>query len=162
MENLNIRIAVKKDMPFVFDLINELALFEKSPKQVIISINDLENDGFGDNPLFRCLVAVIENNIVGMALFYPRYSTWRGPTFHLEDLIVNENWKSKGIGKALYKSFIEFACDQKVKRIEWVVLNWNKNAIEFYNQSGAKVLNDWNTVQMDYETMKKYLNKQLK
>jgi GNAT superfamily N-acetyltransferase len=92
-----------------------------------------------------------------MALFYPRYSTWRGPTIHLEDLIVKEKWKSNGIGRALYKEFIQYAFSQKVRRVEWVVLDWNKNAIDFYNISGAKVLQDWRTVQMDYETMDKYL-----
>ena len=123
----------------------------------VYSVNDLKKHGFGKNPLFKCIVAEIENQIVGMALFYPRYSTWRGPTIHLEDLIVKEKWKSNGIGRALYKEFIQYAFSQKVRRVEWVVLDWNKNAIDFYNISGAKVLQDWRTVQMDYETMDKYL-----
>ena len=144
-------------MSSVHYLIKELAKFERNPDQVIISINDLKKHGFGKKPLFKCIVAEIENQIVGMALFYPRYSTWRGPTIHLEDLIVKEKWKSNGIGRALYKEFIQYAFSQKVRRVEWVVLDWNKNAIDFYNISGAKVLQDWRTVQMDYETMDKYL-----
>ena len=144
-------------MSSVHNLINELAKFERNPDQVIISVNDLKKHGFGKTPLFKCIVAEIENQIVGMALFYPRYSTWRGPTIHLEDLIVKEKWKSNGIGRALYKEFIQYAFSQKVRRVEWVVLDWNKNAIDFYNISGAKVLQDWRTVQMDYETMDKYL-----
>tara|TARA_B100001059_G_scaffold59086_1_gene54419 strand:- start:13758 stop:14246 length:489 start_codon:yes stop_codon:yes gene_type:complete len=157
IKKLKIRSALKDDMSSVYNLINELAKFERNPDQVIISVNDLKKHGFGKNPLFKCIVAEIENQIVGMALFYPRYSTWRGPTIHLEDLIVKEKWKSNGIGRALYKEFIQYAFSQKVRRVEWVVLDWNKNAIDFYNISGAKVLQDWRTVQMDYETMDKYL-----
>ena len=157
IKNLKIRFAVRQDMPAVFNLINELAVFEKNPDQVVISTNDLKKDGFGRTPLFKCIVAEIKKEIVGMALFYPRYSTWRGPTIHLEDLIVNEKWKSNGIGMALYKEFINYAFVNKVRRVEWVVLDWNKNAIDFYKVSGAKVLQDWRTVQMDYETMGVFL-----
>ena len=157
IKKLKIRPAFKDDMSSVHNLIKELAKFERNPDQVIISVKDLKKHGFGKNPLFKCIVAEIENQIVGMALFYPRYSTWRGPTIHLEDLIVKEKWKSNGIGRALYKEFIQYAFSKKVRRVEWVVLDWNKNAIDFYNISGAKVLQDWRTVQMDYETMDKYL-----
>tara|TARA_B100001996_G_scaffold339840_1_gene293061 strand:- start:552 stop:1031 length:480 start_codon:yes stop_codon:yes gene_type:complete len=159
MNELIIRSATKNDMPSVLELIKELALFEKSPDKVVLSVKDLEKDGFGNDPLFKCFVAEINNKIIGMAFFYFRYSTWRGRTLHLEDLIVKNKWQSKGIGKALYNKFIEYAYKEKVRRIEWVVLDWNKSAINFYNQSGAKILNDWKTVQMEFETMKKYLNK---
>ena len=93
-----------------------------------------------------------------MALYYPRYSTWRGPTFHLEDLIVSEKYKGKGIGTKLYSAFIRQSYDTGVQRIEWNVLNWNTPAVNFYKNSGATVLNDWDTVQMHRLEMGKYLD----
>ena len=95
-----------------------------------------------------------------MALFYPRYSTWKGPTLHLEDLIVTFTERGTGVGKALYTAFIEYAASQKVKRIEWVVLDWNTHAVNFYKESGASVLTDWCTVQMDDVAMQQYLAKE--
>ena len=93
-----------------------------------------------------------------MALYYPRYSTWRGPTFHLEDLIVSEKYKGKGIGTKLYSAFIRQSYDTGVQRIEWNVLNWNTPAVNFYKNSGATVLNEWDTVQMHRLEMGKYLD----
>ena len=92
-----------------------------------------------------------------MALFYPRYSTWKGATLHLEDLIVTQSLRGKGYGKDLYTAFITFAAEKWVKRIEWVVLDWNTHAIDFYKKSGAHVLNDWNTVQMDENAISTYV-----
>ena len=92
-----------------------------------------------------------------MAIYYPRYSTWNGPTIHLEDLIVSEQYKGKGIGTQLYSNFIKTALNSGVKRVEWNVLDWNSPAINFYKKSGAKVLDDWRSVQMHRSEMKKYL-----
>ena len=92
-----------------------------------------------------------------MAIYYPRYSTWNGPTIHLEDLIVSEQYKGKGIGTQLYSNFIKMALNSGVKRVEWNVLDWNSPAINFYKKSGAKVLDDWRSVQMHRSEMKKYL-----
>ena len=97
-----IRKGEKKDMPAVLGLIQELADFEKEPDAVEVTIKDLENNGFGENPLFKTFVAEVEGEIVGMALFYARYSTWKGPSIHLEDLIVSESKRNLKIGKALY------------------------------------------------------------
>lgn len=144
-------------MPSVLKLIQELAFFEKEPNAVEVTVKDLENDGFGDNPLFKTFVAEEDEDIVGMALFYPRYSTWKGPTIHLEDLIVRENKRGLNIGSALYNKVIEYGYKQGVKRIEWVVLDWNKPAIDFYEKTGAVVLRDWNTAQMDEKAIKNYL-----
>ena len=109
MKNVRIKFAVKSDMPQVLKLIKELALFEKSPDQAILTVEDLVRDGFGKTKLFECFVAEIKNEIVGIALFYPRYSTWCGKTFHLEDLIVSKKWKSKGIGTSLYNKFLSYS-----------------------------------------------------
>lgn len=154
---INIRKAKKEDMAAVLELIKELAVFEKEPEAVIIDENDLIRDGFGPNPAFHCFVAEADGDIQGMALIYFRYSTWKGKTVHLEDLIVREKYRGKGLGSALYTAVIKFAADEKVKRTEWVVLNWNKGAADFYRRSGADVLEDWDTVQMDEQAMHTYL-----
>ena len=155
--NALIRKAKKKDSLAILNLIKELALFEKEPESVKLKLSDIENDGFGTKPLFECIVAEINKRIIGMAIYYPRYSTWNGPTIHLEDLIVSEQYKGKGIGTQLYSNFIKMAFNSGVKRVEWNVLDWNSPAINFYKKSGAKVLDDWRSVQMHRSEMKKYL-----
>ena len=155
--SFEIREGEKKDMPEVLKLIQELARFENEPDAVEVAVGDLEKDGFGENPLFKIFVAEVEKKIVGMALFYSRYSTWKGPTIHLEDLIVSESKRNLKIGKSLYSEVLKYGYQQGVKRIEWVVLDWNKPAIDFYKKSGALVLQDWNIVQMDEQAIKKYL-----
>ena len=155
--NALIRKAEKKDSLAILNLIKELALFEKEPESVKLKLSDIENDGFGTKPLFECIVAEINERIIGMAIYYPRYSTWNGPTIHLEDLIVSEQYKGKGIGTQLYSNFIKMALNSGVKRVEWNVLDWNSPAINFYKKSGAKVLDDWRSVQMHRSEMKKYL-----
>ena len=159
MNMILIRKAKADDMVSVLDLIKELAEFEREPKSVTIGVNDLINDGFCNNPKFKCLVAEIKSKVVGMALFYGRYSTWKGRTLHLEDLIVKKAFRGKGIGKKLYKKFIEIAKEESVMRAEWVALDWNVNAIKFYKNSGAKVLSDWKTIQIDKKSINNYLIK---
>lgn len=157
--NFTIRDAKIGDMPSVLILIKELAHFEKESNAVIVTTKDLEKDGFGSQPLFKCFVAEIGDVIVGMSLCYPRYSTWKGPTIHLEDLIVTENKRGLKIGNALYKKVIEYGYNLGVERIEWAVLDWNEPAIKFYESTGANVLRDWDTAQIDRASMQKYLNK---
>lgn len=152
-----IREASKDDMPAVLELIKELAVFEKEPDAVIVTAEDLKRDGFGENPAFKCFVAEVDGEIQGMALIYFRYSTWKGKTVHLEDLIVREEFRGRGLGNALYRRVIEYAREQGVKRTEWVVLDWNTPARDFYERSGATVFTDWCTVQMDEEAMEKFL-----
>ena len=155
--NFTIRDAKIEDVPSILNLIKELAHFEKEADAVEVTLNDLEKDGFGKTPLFKIFVAEIAEEIVGIALFYPRYSTWKGPTIHLEDLIVTEQKRGLKIGSALYKKVIEYGYNIGVKRIEWNVLDWNEPAIEFYESTGAKVLRDWDTAQIDRKSMKEYL-----
>jgi GNAT superfamily N-acetyltransferase len=144
-----IRKGQKKDLSAVLDLINELAIFEKEPHAVVISVQDLERDGFCENPLFNFFVAEISEEIVGIALFYNRYSTWKGKTIHLEDLIVKEKMRGSGCGFALYSEIIKEGKRQNVRRIEWNVLDWNQPAIDFYEKTGADVKKDWLVAQMD-------------
>lgn len=154
--NYTIRKAEKEDMPAVLELIKELAAFENEPDAVITTVEILEKEGYAENPLFQCFVAEVEGKIEGMALFYNRFSTWKGRTLHLEDLIVREEKRGLGLGNALYKEVIKFAEKQELKRVEWVVLDWNKHAIDFYERSGATILKDWYTVQMDEDGIKKF------
>ena len=152
-----IRKATKNDMPSVLELIQELAIFEKEPDAVVVTVDDLIRDGFSENPLFQCFVAEVDNEIIGMALYYYRYSTWKGKTIHLEDLIVKENKRGTGAGFALYKEIIKQGKAENVRRIEWNVLDWNTPAIDFYEKSGAKVLSDWRVVHMDDKGIERFL-----
>jgi GNAT superfamily N-acetyltransferase len=153
-----VRKATKDDMPAVLELITELAVFENEPNAVVITVADLERDGFSENPLFNCFVFEEDQEIIGMALYYYRYSTWKGKTIHLEDLVVKANKRGTGAGFALYKEIIKQGKKDKVRRIEWNVLDWNTPAIKFYEKSGAKVLTDWRVVQMDELGMRQFDN----
>ncbi|MBM6499553.1 GNAT family N-acetyltransferase [Flavobacterium macrobrachii] len=152
-----IRKGEKKDMKAVLELIQELATFEKEPDAVVVTVSDLEKDGFGETPLFHTFIAKINDEIVGIALYYYRYSTWKGKTIHLEDLIVKEKMRGSGIGFALYSKIIEQGKKDNVRRVEWAVLDWNIQAINFYKKSGAKILDDWRVVQMDEQGINEFL-----
>ena len=159
---MHIRTATKEDMPEVLQLIKELALFEKEPNAVELTVDDLLRDGFGNIPLFYTFVAESKNEIIGIALYYYRYSTWKGKTIHLEDLIVKQSERGTGAGFALYSEIIKQAKKDKVRRIEWAVLDWNTAAIKFYKKSGAKHLTDWDVVQMDENGINLFLEKNTK
>jgi len=152
-----IRKGTKNDMPAILNLIKELAIFENEPHAVVVSAEDLVRDGFGEIPLFTTFVAEIEKEIIGMALFYYRFSTWKGKTIHLEDLIVTENKRGIGAGFKLYTEVIKEGKRENVRRIEWNVLDWNKPAIDFYKKSGAKVFEDWRVVHMDEDGIDDFL-----
>ena|SRR6478752_6038033 len=168
---MKIRKGEKEDMRGVLTLIQELAAFEKEPDAVLITEKDLIRDGFGTNPLFHVFVAEVKNDssdseqtneIVGIALYYYRYSTWKGKTIHLEDLIVKDSMRGTGLGYALYSEIIKQAKKDQVRRIEWAVLDWNTPAIDFYEKSGAKVFEDWRVAQMDEEGINYFLENKLK
>ncbi len=156
---MNIRKGNPEDMKSVLELIRELAIFEKEPDAVLISEADLVRDGFGENPLFHVFVAEADTEIVGIALYYYRYSTWKGKTIHLEDLIVKEKMRGTGLGSALYSEIMKQGKKDNVRRIEWNVLDWNTPAVNFYENSGAKVLEDWRVVQMDETGINSFLEK---
>jgi GNAT superfamily N-acetyltransferase len=159
---MNIRKGKKEDMQCVLALIQELAVFEKEPDAVLITEEDLVRDGFGENPLFQVFVAEVENDIVGIALYYYRYSTWKGKTIHLEDLVVKDSMRGTGLGYALYSEIIKQAKKDKVRRIDWNVLDWNTTAIEFYKKSGANVLDEWRVAQMDEAGINYFVDNKLK
>ncbi|MDT0605875.1 GNAT family N-acetyltransferase [Croceitalea rosinachiae] len=152
-----IRDAVKTDMSRVLELIQELASFEKEPNSVEVTLEELIEAGYGEKPLYHCFVAEVDGKVEGMALVYPRYSTWRGPVIHLEDLIVTQDMRGTGLGSALLKRVVQYGKEQGVKRIGWEVLDWNEPAIKFYESKGANVMRDWDVVQLDEEGMNRFL-----
>ncbi|MCC9061963.1 MULTISPECIES: GNAT family N-acetyltransferase [Flavobacterium] len=161
---MNIRKGNPEDMESVLGLIQELAIFEKEPEAVVITVEDLVRDGFGEKPLFNVFVAEIEDEssnkeIVGIALYYYRYSTWKGKTIHLEDLIVKEKMRGTGLGSALYAEIMKQGKKDNVRRVEWNVLDWNTPAVKFYESSGAKILEEWRVVQMDENGINSFLEK---
>ena len=157
-----IRKGNPEDMEAVLGLIQELAAFENEPEAVLITVDDLIRDGFGPVPLFQVFVAEVESEIVGIALYYYRYSTWKGKTIHLEDLVIKEKMRGTGLGYALYSEIIKQGKKDKVRRIEWNVLDWNTPAIEFYEKSGAKILDDWKVTQMDEAAINYFVDNKLK
>ena len=159
---MNIRKGTPEDMPAVLGLIQELAEFEKEPDAVLVTVDDLVRDGFGTTPLFHVFVAEVEDEIVGIALYYYRYSTWKGKIIHLEDLVVKDKMRGTGLGYALYSEIIKQGKRDNVRRIDWHVLDWNTPAIDFYEKSGAKVLKNWYLAQMDEEGINYFVDNRLK
>lgn len=158
MMNYTIREAKREDMPQVLQLIKELAAYENASGEVEIGLKELEEEGF-DHQNFKCFVADVEGKIEGMALVYFRFSTWKGRTVHLEDLIVRESMRGTGLGGALYQKVVEYGYENGVKRVEWVVSEGNKNAIEFYENTGADIKKNWYTVHMDETGIKRNIRK---
>jgi GNAT superfamily N-acetyltransferase len=142
-EEINIRKGKKEDLPRVLELIRELALFEKAPEQVTNTVADMEADGFGKIPVFEFHVAEIKNKIVGIAIYFIKYSTWKGKGIYLDDLIVTSEYRGKGIGKKLFDQVIEEARKINAKQLHWQVLDWNTPAIEFYKKYGAGIEAEW-------------------
>ncbi len=152
-----IREAKAGDMAQVLGLVRELAIFEKESEAVEVTVADLVADGFEGNKLFQCFVAESNGTLVGMALVYPRYSTWKGPVIHLEDLIVTESMRGSGLGSALLTEVVKYGHRLGVKRISWEVLDWNEPAIAFYEGKGAKVMRDWDVVQLDEQGIQNFI-----
>ena len=145
-----IRDAIREDVPTMFELIKELALYEKAPEQVTNTVEQMYVDGFGDNPIFGTIVLEVESEIVGMALYYFRYSTWKGKRLYLEDLIVSETMRGRGLGEKLLESVIEKARQTACTGLMWQVLDWNEPAINFYKKFGAKFDEEWVNVNIDF------------
>lgn len=152
------RLATKQDMPRVLELIQELADFEKESDAVEVTLSELERDGFGETPKFKCFVMELENKVEGLALVYNRYSTWKGEVLHLEDLIVSKACRGKGVGTKLLDEVVKYGKEKGVKRISWEVLDWNEPAIKFYEKKGANVMRDWDVVQLNENGIENYLN----
>lgn len=143
-----IRQAVQEDAPGILALIRELALYEKAPHEVTNTEEDLVRDGFGENPAFSCLVAELDGKIIGISLFYVRYSTWKGKMLYLEDIIVTESQRGKGTGDKLFRATAAEAHRLQMNGMIWQVLEWNTPAIRFYEKYGAIFDTEWTNVKL--------------
>jgi GNAT superfamily N-acetyltransferase len=140
---INLRVAVKEDCPRLLELVQELALFEKAPEEVTVTLEEFIDAGFGEKPVWKTFVAEVDGLIVGFALYYIRYSTWKGCRMYLEDLIVTEDWRGKGVGKLLFDRLIVESREMGFNGMSWQVLDWNEPAIKFYKKYEAALDNSW-------------------
>jgi len=150
-----IREALKEDCLRLLELINELAVYEKSPDEVTVSLEEFVNAGFGINPVWKSFVAEYDGVIQGFGLYYIRYSTWKGCRMYLEDLLVTENMRGKGLGKMIFDRLIEEAKEKKFKGITWQVLDWNEPAINFYKKYKAEFDSGWINVSLSEDQVDK-------
>ena len=141
--NINIRRAVKEDCPRLLELIQELAVYEKAPDEVTVTLEHFEASGFGEKPIWWAFVAEENGIVTGFALYYIRYSTWKGQRMYLEDILVTEKSRGKGLGKLLMDRLIEEAKEKRFNAIVWQVLEWNEPAINFYKKYNADFDPEW-------------------
>lgn len=138
-----IRKAVKEDCDRILELVKELAMYEKAPQEVTVIPDHFKNSGFGDNPVWWAFVAEVDGMVEGFALYYIRFSTWKGQRMYLEDFYVNENMRGRGIGKLLFDKLIQEAKEKNLNGIMWQVLEWNEPAINFYKKYNASFDGEW-------------------
>jgi len=141
--NINLRVAEKEDCLRLLELVNELALYERAPEEVTVTLQEFEEAGFGKKPVWKAFVADVDGLIVGFALYYIRYSTWKGCRMYLEDLIVTEALRARGIGKLLFDRLIVEANELGLNGMTWQVLDWNEPALNFYKKYEAAVEAGW-------------------
>ncbi|MFC6102315.1 GNAT family N-acetyltransferase [Olivibacter domesticus] len=144
-----IRKAKKEDCQRILELIHELALYEKAPEEVTVTLEEMEDAGFGKNPVWEAYVAEVEGVIQGIALYYVRYSTWKGRRIYLEDLIVTEEMRGRGIGKLLFDKVVNEMKEKKYSGMVWQVLEWNSPAINFYKKYNASFDPEWVNVSIN-------------
>ena len=149
--NINIRFAAAADARNILNMIKELAEYEKAPNEVSNTVEMMLQDGFSDNPIFKCFVAEENETMVGIALFYFAYSTWKGKYLYLDDLIVTEKYRQHGVGKMLFDKVIQFAASNNCNQMRWHVLNWNTPAINFYKKYNASLDPEWITGKLTRE-----------
>lgn len=140
---IDVREAKVEDLPEVYRLICELAIFEKAEGEVEVSLEQLRHDAFGLDAIVEILVAENEDGVVGAALFYEKYSTWKGRAVHLEDLVVSEQHRGRGIGSALFEALMSLSAKRGYSRMDWQVLDWNESAIAFYEKYKAEISKEW-------------------
>lgn len=153
---IHIRKGTIEDLPQAHNLIMELAIYERAPDEVTNTIEDMKNDGFGERPIFDFFVAESEEGVVGIAIYYTAYSTWKGKMIFLEDLVVTERLRRSGIGKKLFEAVLKEAKAVGAKRFKWQVLDWNEPAIAFYKKIGADLDGEWINCNMTEQQLQQY------
>jgi len=156
---MTIRTGKKEDLPQVLELVKELALFERAPHEVTNTVERMERDGFGPNPIYGLFVAEDAGRLVGISVYYWRYSTWKGKRLYLEDIIVTESERARGIGKQLFERTMQHALDENCTGMLWQVLEWNEPAINFYKKYGARLDAEWTNGSLEAEQIKMLLDK---
>lgn len=162
MSDLRVRVGNEADLPRVLDLVKELALYEKAPDEVEVTLEEMRNWGFGKDSIFEFFVAEEGpppagevGKIVGIALYYYKYSTWKGKCLFLEDIIITESHRRYGLGSKLFDEVVKVAKDKKVRRMEWQVLEWNEPAIKFYHKYNAVLDPEWINGKLTYDQLQR-------
>ena len=155
--NAQLRTAIQEDCPRLLELIKELALYEKAPEEVTVTLAEFIEAGFGNQPVWKAIVALDQDLIVGFALFYTRYSTWKGRRLYLEDFIITESYRGRGIGKLLFDSVILEAQENNYNGMSWQVLDWNEPALNFYNKYNAQTESGWLNASFSTDQLTKLL-----
>ncbi len=150
MDKITIRNAVENDCPRMLELITELAVYERAPDAVTVSLEHFATSGFGEKPVWWAFVAEENNVIIGFALYFIRYSTWKGQRMYLEDLLVTEKARGKGVGKLLFDELLIEARQRNMSGLAWQVLDWNEPAINFYKKYNAKMESEWLNGSLDF------------
>ena len=156
LQNVSIRQGTREDLPQVLGLIKELAEYERAPQEVDNTVERMEEDGFGPNKVFDFIVAEANGQIVGIALYFWSYSTWKGKCMYLEDFVVREEYRRTGLGKQIFEELIKIAKVNDARRLSWQVLDWNEPAINFYKKIGANLDPEWLNGRLTYEQLKAY------
>ncbi|MDQ7947360.1 MAG: GNAT family N-acetyltransferase [Pedobacter sp.] len=160
MTNIHIRVATAADCPRLLELVHELAVYERAPEEVTVTLEEFIDAGFGKSPVWKAFVAEENGHIQGFAIFYTRYSTWKGRRLYLEDFIVTEEARGKGIGKLLFDQVIAEARDNQYNGMVWQVLDWNEPAINFYNKYQADLESGWLNASFSKSKTHQLLNKE--
>lgn len=150
---MHLRVAVKDDCRRILELVNELALYEKAPQEVTITLQELEEAGFGNKPVWKAFVAEVDGLIAGFALYYVRFSTWKGCRLYLEDFYVTETMRGRGLGKLLFDRIVQEAQELGFNGMSWQVLDWNEPAINFYNKYNAAIEAGWLNASLSKEQL---------
>ncbi|ATP55507.1 GNAT family N-acetyltransferase [Pedobacter ginsengisoli] len=141
--SITLRVAEREDCTRLLELINELAIYERAPEEVTVTLDEFTEAGFGENKVWKAFVAEDNDKIVGFALYYVRYSTWKGSRLYLEDFIVTEECRGKGVGKLLFETVVKEAKEKNYNGMVWQVLDWNEPAINFYKKYAADLEAGW-------------------
>jgi len=145
-----IRPAVVTDVEGMLALVKELALYEKAPQEVTVTLEEMTAAGFGPGAIWKAFVAELDGNIVGMSLFFTKYSTWKGKCMYIDDIVVTEAMRGAGIGKLLFEETVHEAKRTHMRRLEWQVLEWNEPAINFYHKFNANLDPEWVNGKLTY------------